>query len=96
MRPLKLGEVKVRLIRVTQYFAPLGFAGGVLSALKLYGFSGWAFFALLPVFALVMWYDHKRALEDEYTYLNEKNIGHQELVEQVKKLTEAIDKLRGN
>jgi hypothetical protein len=96
MRPLKLGEIKVRLIRVTQYFAPLGFAGGVLSALKLYGFSGWTFFALLPVFALVMWYDHKRALEEENTYLMEKNVVFQELIAEVKRIHKLLNDMRAD
>ena len=92
IRLRNLGEWKIRLMRVTQYFNIIAFASSVLTVLKVYGFSGYSCFLLIPIFILIMWYDNKKALVDEYAYLNDKNLQWQETRKQIKEIHEMMGK----
>lgn len=82
---MRVGEIRVRLLRVMQYATFLTFGASIATAVKVYGLPWWSVLCILPPFALLYVLDGK-IVKGEQSYFNDNNEALQELIREVKQL----------
>jgi hypothetical protein len=84
---MRVGEVRVRLLRVMQYASFVTFGASVATAFKVFALSGWwVLLGIVPLFVLY-WLDGK-VVKGEQAYFNNNNEALQTLINEVKKINE--------
>jgi hypothetical protein len=82
---MRIGEIRVRLLRVMQYASFVTFGASVMTAVKIYNLSWW----LLPIgvipFIVLYWIDGK-IVRGEQSYFNDNNEALQKLIKAVERL----------
>jgi hypothetical protein len=94
MRRLPAGEVKQRLMRLFQYIAMPSALASMITALKVFGFSGWWIVALVPLALFVLWADHRWVFPQECRYVNSKNLDFQGSWDDIKAIKKLLEERR--
>jgi hypothetical protein len=92
MRIPRLGELRLRFLRVLQYAGAVSTVAIMLVTLKTYGFSGWLIVIIFPIFFGVFLFDHKYIIKPETDYQNQNNPALQKLLKDVAEIKEALRK----
>jgi hypothetical protein len=82
---MRIGEIRVRLLRVMQYASFVTFGASVATAFKVFALSGWwVLLGIIPL-AVLYWADG-RIVKGEQAYFNQNNEALQELIRAVNRL----------
>lgn len=84
----KLGEVRLRLMRVAQYFNLATFIGTIFTVVKVYDLPMWCVIFIVPVLVVLYYVDGKHAVSGEIEYMNNNNAQWQELRANITKVLE--------
>jgi len=77
----KLGEIRIRLLRLTQYATPIIFVSTTLTTIKVFGWPLWTGLLVIPFLILIYWLDGKKVISGEFHFLNQKNEEWREAME---------------
>jgi len=70
---LRIGEHRVRVMRVMQYFTPMTFAASILTMIKVWELSWWSLFGVALILAVFYYVDNRGVIRGEIQYLNDNN-----------------------
>jgi hypothetical protein len=84
---MRIGEFRVRMLRVMQYATFVTFAASIATAVKVYALPWWVVLLGIPPFLFLYWLDGK-IVRGEQSYFNENNEALQTLIRDIKDLKE--------
>lgn len=87
---MRVGEFKIRLLRVMQYANFVTFVASVLAVLKLYELPLWGGLLFLVPFVLLYHYD-PGMLKGEYRYMNDNNEDWQSVKKDIELIKRRMD-----
>lgn len=82
----KLGEIRLRSMRVAQYFNLVTAIGTIFTVVKVYGLPIWTISFVVPILAIIYVVDGRHAVSGEIDYMNSKNKQWQEMIDTMRRI----------
>jgi len=87
---MRIGELRIRFLRVMHYIGALSSLAGFLTVLRVYGFSGWLVVCALPFFLAVFYLDNRYVIHGETDYQNRNNADLQQIKKDLAEIKEKL------
>jgi hypothetical protein len=90
---MRIGELRIRILRVMQYFAIGTFISSLLTAIKVYDLPWWLALSMtiaLTTTLILLYYFDPRVARGEAAYLNDNNEILQALLRDIGELKRAL------
>lgn len=91
---MRIGELRIRTLRVMQYFAIGTFISSLLTAIKVYDLPWWLAFSMgiaLTTLLVLLFYFDPRVARGEAAYLNDNNEVLQKLMQDLQDIKRVLN-----